>query len=287
MRLLFLITLVALSVVLVSAVPRSSRSPLGLRKAAVGRAAGPGVLETVVRKRKSKIKLPKSNSGGEEEEEEDEETVDQQAEEVLDEAEDAINEAEEAFNDARDDAEDFFSCFPASASVVTEGGHQIRMEDLAVGDRVAVGAVDSPVFMFTHADRDGMHPFVQLRTTSGHALSLSAGHYLYANGALKRADSVIVGEKLRLADGASSPVVDVRWTRERGLYNPQTLHGDIAVNGVVASTYTAAVEPKVAHALLAPARLAYTWIGYSSSLFNNGVPDAFRDMFLPIGSAPA
>lgn len=281
MRLCLVIVAIALTAALVSAIPTASQG--GARKTTFRRSA-PGMLKTAVRKSKTKIKLPKSNSGGDEDEEEELDQVSDEAEEFVDEAEDAASEAEDAFNDAKEEVEDFFSCFPASATVQTSDGLRIRMDDLAVGDSVAVGPVESQVFMFTHADRDGMHPFVRLTTSSGHALSLSGGHFLYANDILKRADSVSVGDKLLLADGAASPVVDVRMTRERGLYNPQTLHGDIAVNGVVTSTYTAAVEPKVAHALLAPARLAFSWFGFSSAIFNEGVPDALRDVLLPIGS---
>ena len=46
-----------------------------------------------------------------------------------------------------------------------------------------------------------------------------------------------------------------------GLYNPHTLNGDIMVNGVKTSTYTAAVAPTLAHAALWPVRMLYS-LGY-------------------------
>lgn len=288
MRFGLFIAAIALTAALVCAIPTAPRGQAGIPKAASRQAVAPGVLKTAVRqgKRGKRVRLPKSNSGDDDEEElqDDDDTVEQVSDDVEEEIEDAASEAREALDDAREELEDTFSCFPASATVQTPGRIPIRMEDLSVGDSIAVGPVDSRVFMFTHADRDGMHPFVRLTTSSGHALSLSGGHFLYANDVMMRADSVSVGDKLLLADGAASPVVDVRMTRERGLFNPQTLHGDIAVNGVVTSTYTAAVEPKVAHALLAPARIAFSWFGYSSALFNNGAPEGLKNLLLPIGS---
>lgn len=288
----FFFVLLAVSAALVFTAPTTLESTPGVVKKTKWRSEGTGMLKTAMRKTKtSKIKLPKSKSSGDEEVEEEEEadTVDQlsdETEDLIDEGEDAASEAEEALNEAKEEAEDFFACFPASATVVAPGGLQVRMEDLAVGDSVTVGEQLSQVFMFTHSDPKGMYSFVELTTLSGHALSLSGGHFLYVDGLLKRADAVSVGETLLLSDGARSPVVNVRWIRERGLYNPQTLHGDIAVNGVVASTYTAAVEPKIAHALLAPARVAFKWLGYSSTYFSNGVPEALGDLLLPIGTLP-
>ena len=46
-------------------------------------------------------------------------------------------------------------------------------------------------------------------------------------------------------------------TQVKGLYNPLTLAGDIVVDGILASTYTKAVTPKMAHAALAPLRMMY------------------------------
>ena len=42
-----------------------------------------------------------------------------------------------------------------------------------------------------------------------------------------------------------------------GLYNPQTMHGDIVVDGVLASVYTAAVAPALVrlHMISSPARV--------------------------------
>lgn len=146
-------------------------------------------------------------------------------------------------------------CFPARSLVQTPRG-LVRMRDLRLGDSVLV-AVDkfSPVFMFSHKIDDGLFPFVELRTARG-AIALSTGHLLYVDGTLRAADTVKPGDLLRLPAGGDESVLSVRAVQETGLYNPQTLHGDIVVDGVVASTYTSAVRPEAAHALLAPIRPA-------------------------------
>jgi desert hedgehog len=150
-------------------------------------------------------------------------------------------------------------CFPAVATVELESGVTVRMDALAVGDRVKVG-VDtySEVIMFSHALGTVESEFISLTTASGATLTLTGGHYLYANGELVAASAVNVGDRLTLASGAESPVTHVSAARGVGLYNPQTLHGDVVVEGVVSSTYTTAVEPGLAHgALLAPARALF------------------------------
>lgn len=178
-------------------------------------------------------------------------------------------------------------CFPSSALVTLSSGQRIPMRDLATGDNVAVGGgLTSTVFMHTHKDHSTGSAFVTLRTASGHVLTATAGHYIYVNGALAPASSAAVGDELTLASGAHSAVVEVGESVEDGLYNPQTLHGDIVVDGVLASTYTTAVEPALANALLAPARALYRagcggWLG---GLLHGGVGEA-ASRWLPAGGA--
>lgn len=135
----------------------------------------------------------------------------------------------------------------------------VTMDRVSVGDRVKVG-VDtySEVFMFTHKLSDVKNEFVTLTTRSGHELALTSRHYIYANGFLVAAASVKVGDTLTLENGSTSQVVKVGATVQRGLYNPQTLQGDIVVGGIVASTYTQSVHPTLAHALLSPVRMLHS-----------------------------
>lgn len=149
-------------------------------------------------------------------------------------------------------------CFPSHATVQMEDGTHRKMEDLSVGDSVSVGNGQfSSVFMFTHKLSAVQNEFVSIESASGITLSLTSGHYLYVNGDLAPAATVVVGDNIELASGASDTVAKIGRVTAKGLYNPQTLHGDIVVNGVRASTYTTAIEPSVAHTLLAPLRAIF------------------------------
>jgi hypothetical protein len=124
--------------------------------------------------------------------------------------------------------------------------------------------------MFTHADDDAASDFIALSTVAGRTIAMSPGHYVYLNGVLSPASSAHIGDELTLSSGSQSRITSVRRQRARGLYNPQTLHGDIVVNGVVASTYTTAVSPSFGHAWLAPMRLLYRLFGISGATLRKG-----------------
>jgi hypothetical protein len=162
-------------------------------------------------------------------------------------------------------------CFAADATVLLESGETRRMEELAVGDRVlAAGGSFTDVFMFTHKRSAGFHEFVEL-TAASRSVYLTPGHYIpLADGRLVAAAAVRVGDGLLLGDGTAVAVARSRRVQRRGLYNPQTISGDIVVDGIVTSTYTRAVEPMLAHTLLAPARAAFQWAGLWTSLFEDG-----------------
>ena len=66
-----------------------------------------------------------------------------------------------------------------------------------------------------------------------------------------------IGDNVTLADGKASAVVAIAAVRKEGLHNPHTLQGDIVVNGVLASSYTSAFSPTLAHVVLAPLRALY------------------------------
>lgn len=149
-------------------------------------------------------------------------------------------------------------CFPESASVTLLDGSSARMWQLEVGDEVLVGPnTYSRIFAFSHRDAHVKKLFYTLYTSSGHAISATQGHFIYANNAAIPIERVQVGQSLRTITGSGVVVkVDRQWMK--GLYNPQTVQGDIIVNGVVASTYTKSVVPAVAHAALAPLRAIST-----------------------------
>jgi len=151
-------------------------------------------------------------------------------------------------------------CFPGAATVQLLDGTTKTMAELEVGDSVLVGGGQfSEVFMFSHRLVDAEVAYVELETAGGATLHLSGGHYLPVNGGrLVEARTVRVGDNVTLgASGAAAPVLAVRSARKTGLYNPHTLHGDIVVDGVLTSTYTAAFSPTLAHVALAPLRALY------------------------------
>lgn len=165
--------------------------------------------------------------------------------------------------DDEDEDDQSGSCFPAAATVRTQDRGVVRMDRLAIGDRVVAGRdangneLYSGVFLFSHQDSDTVSDFVRIFSSNDRLLELSAGHYLYVNRKLVTASSVREGDSLVDEDGSSIRVSRVGKVRRRGLYNPQTMNGNIVVDGVLVSTYTTAIQPAVASALLTPVRAAY------------------------------
>jgi Hint module len=132
------------------------------------------------------------------------------------------------------------------------------ISSLAIGDRVAVGNGEtSDVFAFTHADAEAKIVFVQLFTASG-TLTATATHYVHVRRrGMMAAGSVQAGDVLERGDGSAAVVEAVGVASALGLYNPQTLDGNIVVDGFLTSTYTTAVQPGIASALLMPVRALY------------------------------
>eukprot|EP00737_Agarophyton_chilense_P000431 gb/GEZJ01000482.1/.p1 GENE.gb/GEZJ01000482.1/~~gb/GEZJ01000482.1/.p1 ORF type:complete len:829 (-),score=96.89 gb/GEZJ01000482.1/:2346-4832(-) len=160
------------------------------------------------------------------------------------------------------------ACFPASATVEMANGSKKRMDELQVGDSILVGHNEySDVFMFTHRSANVWYPFVLLRTSSGKLLKLTRGHYVYLDGILKMADEAEIGDVVATGSGEKEVIVDIQLEKEAGLYNPQTIHGNVVVDGVVCSTFTRAVAPQLAHSLLAPLRLVHKLIDTSISIY--------------------
>lgn len=110
---------------------------------------------------------------------------------------------------------------------------------------------------------------MRVATEDGQQVLLTEGHYLYVNGKLEMAGLVGQGDYVVLGNGTRSIVSEVSRKRGRGLFNPQTIHGDVVVDGVVCSTYTYSVAPTCAHALLAPLRGAFLAfkVDFISSMF--------------------
>lgn len=171
------------------------------------------------------------------------------------------------------ESEDRAACFPGNSRVVLQDGAVKPMSQVCIGDRVQVGPGKySSIFGWTHCDKDSIARFVRVTLSGGEALVATGGHYVYVKGGLKRMQRVQTGDWMRTSKGGWGKVIGVDREIQRGIFNPQTVHGDIVVNGIVCTTYTEAVEPVVAHALLAPLRalhpVLWRWTGWGWSLWS-------------------
>ncbi len=98
-------------------------------------------------------------------------------------------------------------------------------------------------------------------------LTASPGHYVHTRNGLIKASDIRVGDVMYAGEHVlrERTVKSISEVEVQGLYNPQTLHGDILVDGVQASTYTTAVPPQAAHVLLAPLRAVYRLLTWATS----------------------
>lgn len=149
------------------------------------------------------------------------------------------------------------ACFPATARVELENGKTKSMDQLVIGDNIRVSEKEfSEVYYFSTELTETTSKFVKI-TTAETGLMLTPGHFLYVNGNLVEARTVKVGDVVITGNGTKTTVTEVSSAWGPGLYNPHTLNGDIVVDGILTSTYTSAVHPKLAHALLTPLRVMY------------------------------
>jgi Hint module len=161
-------------------------------------------------------------------------------------------------------------CFPSHATVLLESGAVKRMDEVAIGNRVLVDVNRySEVFVFTHKAPEAVSDFVRLESCCGEVVQASRD---------RSAPTAVWLRKARCASATPPPrrlvrpsvSCPCRASRARGLFDPQTLDGDIVVDGLLASTYTTTVEPVLAHAALAPTRLFYQVFGVATSVDSQG-----------------
>ncbi|KAI0567396.1 hypothetical protein FGB62_2g120 [Gracilaria domingensis] len=183
--------------------------------------------------------------------------------EVFGDEEEEENDASDFFDIDEDDDDDDL-CFPANAIVNTLNRGDIVMHQLQIGDAVQVASQNekrySQVFSFSHRVQTSLFPFKSLITDKG-ALTVTSGHYVYTRNKLMAAKSVRPGDELQLADASYTKVLDVQKVWRTGLYNPQTIDGELVVDGFRVSSYTTSVEANVANALLSPLRAMYQLFG--------------------------
>lgn len=91
----------------------------------------------------------------------------------------------------------------------------------------------SSVIGFTHKDSEQVSDFVKIIAGGNVSVELTAGHYLFVNDELIQAKYVKKGDSVVYKNGKKITVNGVYLTRNKGLYNPQTSHGDIVVNSIL------------------------------------------------------
>lgn len=169
------------------------------------------------------------------------------------------------------------NCFPRDATVERRDNAIVSMAELKIGDEVHVGNGEfSPVYTFTHRLPSAGVTLIVLHTDCGRRLSLTGGHYVRVGkyGDMRTAQAVRVGDDLVLGSGLLTRVASVEVARGEGLFNPQTIHGEIVVNGVVASCYTTAMDPVLGHAALAPLRALFRIFALpEAAVLKSGAPD--------------
>ncbi|KAA8495352.1 Desert hedgehog protein B [Porphyridium purpureum] len=168
-------------------------------------------------------------------------------------------------------------CFPSSAQVELANGTFLSMSHLEIGHEVRVSPTEfSEVLFWGHKDPErASSQYVSLFVGAGRPpLVISRDHLVYVQDELRKARDVGVGDVM--VDGRTGErltVVKVETgVKAKGLYSPHTRHGNIVVDGVLVSSYSA-VAPGIAHALLAIERaLRYTGVSLFGSLLEGETP---------------
>ncbi len=173
------------------------------------------------------------------------------------------------------------ACFPSHALVTLRNGRRMEMRHLRIGDEVEVAPAQfSPVILFSHATDAIESEMVTITTLSG-AIAASTTHLLREPGGYKAAGLVRPGDALWVLRNGTLVLETVRSVLRnsmRGLYNPHTKSGTILVSvgdgaSVLASPFTTAVSPAVAHAALTPLRWAHFQFGITIPVLSTIFPD--------------
>lgn len=175
------------------------------------------------------------------------------------------------------------TCFPGDAVVRLSNGGTKRMDELELQDEVETGVNSfSRILTFTHRQANTLHEFIVLRTRRGKELVATPSHIIYfGNGRMAAMRQARVGDSVIGDDGKSDEIVQLRRATKKGLFNPQTVDGDIVVNGVKASTYTEALHPNTAHSVLLPLRVVLRYVGWAWQGLDSGAPAVIARLLRP------
>lgn len=122
------------------------------------------------------------------------------------------------------------------------------MSELELGDEVHVGNDEyDRMYAFGHRNLETKMTFLQIHVEGmGKPLELTTGHLIYiANRKAPVPASMLeIGDQVLLADGvkndegrAKASVVRIEQIERRGVFTPLTMSGQLAVNGILASSY--------------------------------------------------
>ncbi|XP_062314508.1 desert hedgehog protein [Osmerus eperlanus] len=163
-------------------------------------------------------------------------------------------------------------CFPGWAQVTVAGQGQKDLSSLAPGDRVMTlsesgQAVFSRVLSFLHRDRESRSTFLVLCTEDSHCLALTPHHLVFLSPRYKLNPSeypALFASRAKLGDyvlvyvaGGVQPskIMSISVEEGVGVYAPLTEHGTLFVDGVLASSYAAVEDHRLAHWAFGPLRL--------------------------------
>jgi hypothetical protein len=132
-------------------------------------------------------------------------------------------------------------CFPGDARCQIEGGREVLMRDIKLGDKILVqGGKYEPVYSFGHRDEWTQTQYLNIATTA-RTLVISKDHMVFQEGGCSvPASKVKVGDRLELSeDGELATVTGIHVVSKQGAYAPFTASGTVIVNGVKASSFIA------------------------------------------------
>lgn len=164
-------------------------------------------------------------------------------------------------------------CFSASALVTVAEGVQKPMSHLQSGDSVLAlsesgDMIFSRVLLFLHLDAEHRSTFLILSTETGHRLTITPNHLIFMAPNLRLyyheyyasfASQVTRGAYVLICgkDGYVHPskIVSVSQEERIGVYAPLTEHGNLFVDGVLASSYASIEDHRLAHWAFGPLRI--------------------------------
>jgi len=176
----------------------------------------------------------------------------------------------------------FFVCFPGESEVLTSDNQRVQLSDLKVGQSIATyggsNSTFSEVYTFLDYQKDIYLDFLELHYFEEDGkegkMALSHEHLILAkrtgDAKFVQAKDVKVGDFIfKNIQGSITPVIvsSITIGKYKGAFAPATLDGTVIVNDIVVSSY-AVISHSVAHAFMAPLRLAYY---ISPSLFSGEI----------------